>query len=1344
MATQSKKPNKKVTVIAIIAVVILLIVAIAGTVTFLKDRGKTEAINLEEEQNVNSQKTDIVQPSEEQEQIQKNQQEDEQQQVLNDQQTVNEQQMNAQGVNIPNQQVNTQQGNAQIDNIQETTIERIENVEIPERQISEGHFAGWVPMEISLEEISNKINVTDISDIKVSKKAITKSGENLVTKGEEILYEITIKNTGNRDLRGIEVKDKIPENTTFVDEKDKSVKVLKQDEDVVGLIWKIDLKSKEETKVSFKVVVNDNAKGTISNAAMANGENSEVVKNSIIETAKTAIIEGKNDEEPANIGDKITYTISIKNTGDIDGVAKVQDADLQQLIDDKILKIDEDSKEIVENLIKGMKVEVPSTGDKETKITFSAEILNIDGAIKNTAIIGEERPEKVIDTVNIVSEKVNTDPDNKVKPGDKFAYNIIVSNTGNVLGTVNIIDNVPEQLKVLNVITGSNINATVKENSVDFGNITIKPGDENKIILTINVEVTENATGDIKNKAIINGKEEIEDKETIKIVNIKATKTPSKLAVKVGETYKYSINLQNSGSIDGIVKVKDSIPDGTEFVSASIVEENEITSISSYELEKGYDVVVPAKKDNEDGKVEIILEVRALAKTKNNVDTVSIKNTAYVKVENGKEEKVPAKDVDVANINASKSSNYDGKYEGKKLKELDVVTYTITLNNKGNADGIVNVTDQIPDGTELKDELSIMVDNKVYSKKELTETGIDVLVPGHGSKSLIFQVVVLPFDTETKEIINDMAKIDGSSINSTTDIANKVYIEKEVIKVWDDNNNVEKKRPESIELQIKNEDTIVARQKIDISKGETKYTFKNLPKYDSNKNVINYTVDEEEVNNGDLEFYKKSISGNVITNKLLFERFTDNITVTKLWDKEPDVELNTIRPTTIDLQLKVNDKVKYYYTLNTMSENSHTFIVEKYDENGNALNYVADEIADLSNYSKNVEKTENGYKITNTYKYAKLVPLKEAYLDSACTQKVDINNNSHNFSANQKVYYKLSVTNKGKIPGGAVLTDNLPEMLDNYVKVSGETVRIENGVLTWDVVNLQPNESKTVVVSGTVKSRVEYVDIASKQGKKTKIPAVLYVRKDGIIPYEDKTTSYPVSEYTKKTKNSTVYLNESEAQAFGNLTHEDIYQLIERNNAIVEQIQKGLTRQELVELLKENNVELKSDEIVIWYVIKRENDGWHIDGVIRKISDLAVINNTLIMVQNDNSQIEKSTASIRRASAISIKNEPTIREKDYIEVQEDVKVKNIIADDKAIKDLQVVNNNILEIACKDNENIVEDEIETTDELVENVKTVEENNKNITLENNEENLMFVSENKEECIIPVNVNKEEKID
>ena len=93
-------------------------------------------------------------------------------------------------------------------------------------------------------------------------------------------------------------------------------------------------------------------------------------------------------------------------------------------------------------------------------------------------------------------------------------------------------------------------------------------------------------------------------------------------------------------------------------------------------------------------------------------------------------------------------------------------------------------------------------------------------------------------------------------------------IDLNVVKKWNDNSNARNKRPESIKLVVKNGNDIVNEKVVTGTGNEWTYTFNKLPKYNNDGEVINYTVDEQEVNEGDLLFYSKEVNNNVITNTM--------------------------------------------------------------------------------------------------------------------------------------------------------------------------------------------------------------------------------------------------------------------------------------------------------------------------------------------------------------------------------------------------------------------------------------------------------------------------------------------
>ncbi len=71
---------------------------------------------------------------------------------------------------------------------------------------------------------------------------------------------------------------------------------------------------------------------------------------------------------------------------------------------------------------------------------------------------------------------------------------------------------------------------------------------------------------------------------------------------------------------------------------------------------------------------------------------------------------------------------------------------------------------------------------------------------------------------------------------------------------------------------------------------------------DQQGNVINYTVDEAEINTDDLKFYTKSINGNKVNNTFVSSDEKTSVTVTKTWNDNNNA--NGKRPESIKLQIK--------------------------------------------------------------------------------------------------------------------------------------------------------------------------------------------------------------------------------------------------------------------------------------------------------------------------------------------------------------------------------------------------------------------------------------------------------
>ena len=240
-------------------------------------------------------------------------------------------------------------------------------------------------------------------------------------------------------------------------------------------------------------------------------------------------------------------------------------------------------------------------------------------------------------------------------------------------------------------------------------------------------------------------------------------------------------------------------------------------------------------------------------------------------------------------------------------------------------------------------------------------------------------------------------------INTFTQNTDKINMV--VTKKWVDNVIQSQRRPESIIIQIKSGDTVVASKeitkanKVDDENTTWRVTFEDLPKYDSNNNIINYTVDEQEVNKEDMKFYTKQVSGTTITNTFTKPQDKIEITINKNWvDMDDKFER---RPDVIKLQVKNQENVVQEITVSKESEWKATFSkIDKYDENGQEINYTVDEAEiyqnDLFNYTKDIGILENvqgqvGKKqatITNTFtKIPSTVTVK--YIDKHTNEEIE-------------------------------------------------------------------------------------------------------------------------------------------------------------------------------------------------------------------------------------------------------------------------------------------------------------------------------------------------------------------
>ena len=214
--------------------------------------------------------------------------------------------------------------------------------------------------------------------------------------------------------------------------------------------------------------------------------------------------------------------------------------------------------------------------------------------------------------------------------------------------------------------------------------------------------------------------------------------------------------------------------------------------------------------------------------------------------------------------------------------------------------------------------------------------------------------------------------IDGEAIGSKASpklITNEndiKYLNLEETKVWDDQDNVEGLRPESIEFQLYKNGTAEGKP-VPLSAGsDWKVTFSNLPDKDSNGNLISYTVKEVKVptyytvDKEEAQFVDGKAT---ITNKRTPE--TTEVTVKKVWDDAKNQD--GLRPASITVHLLANGEKVQTATVSAEGETwSYTFTNLPVYKKGQKIIYTVTEDT-VANYTTTIDGTT----ITNTYKPGK-------------------------------------------------------------------------------------------------------------------------------------------------------------------------------------------------------------------------------------------------------------------------------------------------------------------------------------------------------------------------------------
>ena len=530
----------------------------------------------------------------------------------------------------------------------------------------------WTDVEVKAGdtvEVSFKVTINSDTKTSVTNKAVidgNKPTEEVETKvanitgaksvdkstakvGDTLTYTITLTNNGNADGK-VTVTDEIPTGTTLV--ADSITANGSYNEENKTITWTdVKVEAGKTAEVSFKATINSDTKTSVTNKAVIDGNK----PTEEVETKVANITGAKSvDKSTAKVGDTLTYTIELTNSGNGDGKVTVTDEipTGTRIKDENTTGYNKET-----NTMTWSNVEVKANGGTAT---LTLEVVVKDDTtdtVKNVAKIdNKEIPEKPETKVaNITGAKSVDKPTAKV--GDILTYTIKLTNSGNGDGKVTVTDEIPTGTR----IKDENTTGYNKEtNTMTWSNVEVK-ANGGTATLTLEVVVKDDTTDTVKNVAKIDNKE-IPEKPETKVANITGTKKVDKTEAKVGDTLTYTITLTNSGNATGTVTVTDPIPEGTKI---------KVATTDGYDLETNTmtwkNVEVKAGKS-----VELTLEVVV------EDNTSVIKNKAYV--DDNKIPEEPETAVKHHYTVEHYTENLDGTYS--KVEKDTVVSEDVEIGTK--------------------------------------------------------------------------------------------------------------------------------------------------------------------------------------------------------------------------------------------------------------------------------------------------------------------------------------------------------------------------------------------------------------------------------------------------------------------------------------------------------------------------------------------------------------------------------------------------------------------------------------------------------------------------------------
>ena len=584
-----------------------------------------------------------------------------------------------------------------------------------------------------------------VPDLEVTKTLDKVNGADydsgMVKVGDVLTYTITVKNTGDTTLNNVLVTDTITgRGELSLSTTDTGVTI----EDTTATIETLAVDKTVTITATYTVAAGD-AGQTLTNTAVATASDgtkdqpdnppSVTVENPDWTVTKTV------DNATPNVGDTITYTITVSNTGNttLNGLTVTDTMDDGRTVTwgtlpEGVTHIADTNNLSISGLASQTDVEITATYTvvaTDAGATFQNTVTVSDGTTSETP---DEPPEVTVNNPNVSINKTvsgMSGADNRAVEGDALTYTISVKNSGNTKLDVAVSDD---------MWTAGKVNSAVLDRTtidVSSGSYTIPgldAGESKSITYTYTVtaeDVTNGtidnaATADINDDGTPDAKHEITTPtgEPSLIVD----KTASEETVQVGAPITYTIEVKNDGySVMNNVVVRDTL----------WTEDTELTVTGD---------VTGTYQVDEDGGKYYISEMKpgqtlTITYTYTPTEAGTLTNKVEVTADNLPDGEKPSDEVTVEVtpepvssliVNKSLAQVNGSDYTGGKVSVGDKLTYTIQVTNTGNTTlSGVTVEDSLwnyEDAIQVDGELAYVADGGTYTIKRDIAPGETVTI----------------------------------------------------------------------------------------------------------------------------------------------------------------------------------------------------------------------------------------------------------------------------------------------------------------------------------------------------------------------------------------------------------------------------------------------------------------------------------------------------------------------------------------------------------------------------------------------------------------------------------------